>query len=104
VSSGQHEPFEGDAAPTNVRSYVLERDGNCCRHCGQFVEVPHLHHIDYRSQGGKNTPANLITLAPRCHLYVVHANKTLWQPVLHRLTELPGVTGLQLIRWARRAG
>lgn len=93
--------YEGLAARADVRAFVLDRDDHCCRCCGQWVEIPHLHHIDYRSQGGGNTPGNLITLDPRHHLYVVHGNKRLWQPVLKRCTEVRGVTGRQLIRWAR---
>ena len=100
---------EQDYVPPEVRAEVIERDGQCCRVCGRFVEVPGLHHIDYRSQGGLHLPSNLIVIGwlpgHDCHLPVVHANKRLWQPVLRRLVEpgreLDGVTAHQLLRWYR---
>jgi hypothetical protein len=64
------------------------------------VEVPHVHHIIYRSQGGKDLPENLISLDWKCHA-MVHSNKPLWLPVLQQLTVTPGVNGLQLLRWYR---
>lgn len=102
MTSGPERPFEGMAAPARVREFVLERDGHCCRVCGAYVEYAHLHHIDYRSQGGDNSPGNLITLDPYHHLHTVHGNKRLWQPVLQQLTVQTGITGFQLLRWARR--
>ena len=44
------------------------RDEGKCQHpgCNRTYEVNH-HHIIYRSQGGKNHVANLITLCPEHH-------------------------------------
>ena len=95
---------EGLLAPAAVREFVLERDGHCCRVCGRYVEIPHLHHIDYRSGGGGNHAGNLITLDWRHHLHTVHGNKRLWQPIMQQLTVTTGITGFQLLRWARVAG
>ena len=86
--------------PGSTREYVIERDGNVCRCCGQYVEIPHVHHIIYRSQGGLNLPSNLISLDWKCHM-TVHSNKPLWLPVMQQLTKTPGVNGLQLLRWYR---
>jgi 5-methylcytosine-specific restriction endonuclease McrA len=44
--------------PAAVRRVVLERDGHRCRWCG-VVEGVDLHHILYRSQGGRNDRLNL---------------------------------------------
>lgn len=85
---------------SHVRGFVLNRDGGVCRGCGQYVEAPHVHHIIYRSQGGKDLPENLISLDWQCHARV-HSNKPLWLPVLQQLTVTPGVNGLQLLRWYR---
>ena len=94
--------LEGLAAPARVREFVLDRDGHCCRVCGAYVEVPHLHHIVLRSQGGLNSVENLITLDGDCHLYVVHKNTRLWTPVLQQCVKTPGVTARQLMRWQER--
>ncbi len=96
---------EDETVPANVRSQVLERDGGCCRVCGRYTERPALHHIAYRSEGGLDVPANLITIGwlpgEDCHLRVVHAHKRLWQPILQVVVATDGVNGLQLLRWAR---
>jgi hypothetical protein len=85
--------------PADVRDMVLERDGSSCRVCGRYVEYPALHHIRYRSEGGLDVPANLITIGwlpgHDCHLPVVHANKRLWQPILLEIAEKPWLTALQ---------
>jgi predicted restriction endonuclease len=48
-----------------LREKILERDGYKCRNCGSFaVEV---YHIKPRSEGGSDTPENLITLCYHCH-------------------------------------
>ena len=89
--------------PTDVREQVLDRDGSCCRVCGRYVEYPALHHIRYRSEGGPDSLDNLVTVGwlpgHDCHLSVVHANKRLWQPILLRTVESPGMTGYQVGRW-----
>ena len=89
--------------PADVREYVIDRDGSACKVCGQYVEHPALHHVEYRSQGGLDVPANLVTIGwlpgHDCHLTVVHANKRLWQPILLAIVDQPGVTALQWRRW-----
>jgi 5-methylcytosine-specific restriction endonuclease McrA len=98
---------ESALTPPEIRAAVLERDGRCCRICGAWQASPALHHIQYRSGGGADTVANLITLcwlpgSADCHLRRAHANKRLWQPILEQLVLTPGVTGLQWLRWVRR--
>lgn len=88
----------------SLREQVIERDGSCCRVCGRYVETPALHHIAYRSEGGRDELDNLVTVGwlpgHDCHLTVVHANKRLWQPILRQVVATPGVTALQLRRWS----
>lgn len=90
--------------PSHVREYVIDRDGSCCRVCGQYVEHPALHHIRYRSEGGLDVPSNLVTIGWQpghdCHLPVVHANKKLWQPILLAIADVPAITALQARRWS----
>ena len=52
----------------NLRDIVLTRCGGYCEHCGK--PLPNnfaLHHRKLRSQGGANTPDNLIAVHHECH-------------------------------------
>ena len=51
----------------NVKSYILHRDGYQCRKCKTKKGKLHVHHVIFRSNGGTNTPSNLITLCESCH-------------------------------------
>lgn len=58
----------------NVKAYILHRDGYACQQCGKDKISLHVHHIKFRSQGGTDTPDNLITLCHNCH-DKLHAGK-----------------------------
>ena len=88
------------AIPVATREQILTRDARLCRLCGAHSEVLHVHHIVYRSQGGKNTRDNLVSLDWRCHDRV-HSNKRIWLPVLQQVAVTDGVNGIQLLRWYR---
>lgn len=51
----------------NVKQYVLHRDGYTCKKCKQDKCRLEVHHILFRSNGGTNSPDNLITLCSSCH-------------------------------------
>ena len=51
----------------NVKAYVLHRDGYQCQKCKTKKGKLHVHHIVFRSNGGTDTPSNLITLCEGCH-------------------------------------
>ncbi len=51
----------------NVKQYVLHRDGYTCKKCGQANCKLEVHHILFRSNGGSDSPDNLITLCSSCH-------------------------------------
>lgn len=54
-----------DTGPSRkVRNLVLERDGRACVCCGRSVigQVYSLQHRKRRSQGGTNSPSNLVTV------------------------------------------
>lgn len=53
----------------NVKAFVLHRDGYRCLsgRKGKHSEKLHVHHIVFKSQGGTDTPSNLITLCETCH-------------------------------------
>lgn len=64
------EAIAGDAeTPPALRRKILDRDGHRCVHCGGRRGL-HAHHVQWRSQGGATTAANLITLCARCHSLV----------------------------------
>lgn len=48
-----------------VRTQVVERDRLRCRGCGKPGEE--VHHIIFRSHGGKDEPNNLVTICRNCH-------------------------------------
>jgi 5-methylcytosine-specific restriction endonuclease McrA len=59
----------------NLKAYILDRDGYACQQCGKDKNVKlHVHHIKFRSEGGTDTPKNLITLCESCH-DSLHAGK-----------------------------
>ncbi len=70
---------------------VLLRDGGRCRMCG--ANNIHLHHIEYRSEGGLHTDWNLVCLCQKHH-DTVHANKRRWQHVLQWMLVAQYVNGL----------
>ncbi len=53
----------------NVKAYILERDNYKCQsgRKTKHSEKLHIHHIQFRRNGGTNTPSNLITLCECCH-------------------------------------
>jgi 5-methylcytosine-specific restriction endonuclease McrA len=50
---------------------VLDRDGWRCQFCGYRQEL-HIHHVQFRSEGGVDESWNLLTLCSDCH-NAVHA-------------------------------
>ena len=53
----------------NIKAYILDRDHYRCqsRQKVKHAEKLHVHHIQFRCNGGTNTPSNLITLCEDCH-------------------------------------
>lgn len=50
----------------NTRKAILKRDDELCVRCGaQFNEI---HHIVFRSQGGKGTVDNGVCICTPCHI------------------------------------
>lgn len=45
---------------------ILQRDNWKCRSCGMRSGVC-CHHIVFRSQGGEDTPENILVLCSACH-------------------------------------
>jgi len=51
----------------NIKAYVLYRDDYQCQKCKTKKGKLHVHHVVFRSNGGTDTPSNLITLCESCH-------------------------------------
>ena len=60
--------------PRKVRDAVVARADGCCERCGRWAEGGSLHHRKLRSQGGRDTVANLVLLhgsgVTGCHGHV----------------------------------
>ena len=52
---------------TNAQEYVLCRDQHTCKMCKKKTDNLQVHHVIWRSNGGSNTPENLLTLCDKCH-------------------------------------
>ncbi|SIO43152.1 HNH endonuclease [Singulisphaera sp. GP187] len=53
----------------NIKAYVLHRDDYACQ-SGRKVKHSqklNVHHVTFRSNGGTDTPSNLLTLCESCH-------------------------------------
>ena len=85
-----------------LREAVFTRDGYICQCCGKTVKdgvILHVHHIQYRSQGGTNRMGNLITVCEKCHTPENHkpgGNLYGWKPTLK---SFKGATFMTAIRW-----
>lgn len=66
-----------------VYNKVLERDNHRCRLCYSTWWLQ-IHHIIYRSQGGKHIEENLMMLCKSCH-DKVHSSKKTWQVKLKQM-------------------
>lgn len=58
--------------PQKLRLYVLYRDHYVCRDCGATYGDTggrfEIHHVIPVSEGGKDSPENLVTLCSGCHV------------------------------------
>ncbi len=65
LEEGAHVELEVKTPPA-LRRQVLARDGTQCRSCRSRHGLM-VHHMEFRSEGGRTSPENLITLCMRCH-------------------------------------
>ncbi len=98
----QKAPNSATLIPDDVRAKVVARDDGRCRFCGTPRGVD-LHHVVYRSQGGKHTPDNLLSLCG-VHHALVHSSKRRFMPLCKGVLWLmyeknQRVTIPQLERW-----
>lgn len=62
---------------TKTRKAVYRREGYRCAVCDDPRHLQ-IHHVVKRSQGGSNSPHNLVCLCPSCHALVHGTNLTDW--------------------------
>lgn len=85
-----------------LREAVFSRDDYTCQCCGRTLKdkaIFHVHHIIYRSQGGTNRMANLITVCEKCHTPKNHkpgGKLYNWKP---KVRSFKGATFMSTIRW-----
>ncbi len=99
--------------PASLRAEVKARDGeNRCRGCGRVVENISVHHVNFGAGMGARRRHDLDNLIQLCFLYPIapgveacheraHGRKDYWIPILQQVIATPGMTALQLDRWAR---
>ena len=85
---------------SNVREYVLYRDGHKCQCCkGKSKDSKlHVHHIESRKAGG-DAPNNLITLCSKCHA-MYHRGEIELPKTARRGTSLRDATQMGIMRKA----
>lgn len=81
---------------SNVKAYVLARDRYSCQ-CGKngCSSVLHVHHIRFKSNGGGDSPNNLITLCSKHHK-MLHDGKLSLEVKSHK--SLKSETAMSAIR------
>jgi hypothetical protein len=89
--------------PNTVQQRVLERDKWMCQAPGCSRPVAHVHHIEFRAQGGPDEEWNLISLCAVHHLRGVHMGRLRvigkapdqlrWDVIDRRRARLRGATG-----------
>ena len=63
----------GGKGPQGARRLVALRSGGICEFCRVAKATEH-HHRKRRTQGGKNSEANLVHLCHDCHHVKIHGN------------------------------
>jgi predicted restriction endonuclease len=67
----------GANVSNKIRKEVYRRDGFRCALCDSTIGIQ-LHHVVKRSQGGTESPQNLITLCSDCHALAHGMNLRRW--------------------------
>ncbi len=61
------------AERNTLQRRVLDRDRGWCQVPGCSRAALHVHHVQFRSHGGDDAPANLVSLCAAHHLHGIHA-------------------------------
>lgn len=58
-----------------LTDFIINRDGNSCQKCKAVGVKLHVHHIQFKSHGGSDSPDNLISLCKKCHSFIHKESK-----------------------------
>lgn len=90
----------------NLREYILHRDNHKCQNpnCKNKDKQPilEIHHIKYQSNGGTDTPNNLMTLCNKCHTTPNHKEGKFlydWQTNKPKIRGFKDATFMSIVRW-----
>lgn len=90
----------------NLREYILHRDNHKCQNPNcknkSKEQILEIHHIKYRSEGGSDSPNNLITLCSKCHTSPNHKKgKFLYDWCINgkKVRGFKDATFMSMIRW-----
>lgn len=90
----------------NLREYILHRDNHKCQNPNcknkDIQPILELHHIIYQSNGGTDTPGNLITLCNKCHTTPNHKEGKFlygWQTNKPKIRGFKDATFMSAVRW-----
>lgn len=90
----------------NLREYILHRDNHKCQNpnCKNKDKNPilEIHHIIFKSNGGTDTPSNLITLCNKCHTTSNHKKGKfldIWQVEKPKIRGFKDATFMSIVRW-----
>lgn len=81
---------EGLLHESNLREYVLHRDGHKCRYCGATGVALNLDHVIPRSRQGPSTPGNLVASCVPCNQKKGNRSAAeLGHPEVQKLVDIP---------------
>lgn len=90
----------------NIREYVLHRDDHKCQNpdCKnkKKEQILEIHHIRFKSQGGSDSPSNLITLCDKCHTSPNHKKGKFlydWCENGKKVKGFRDATFMSMVRW-----
>lgn len=90
----------------NLREYILHRDDHKCQNpnCKNKDTnlILEIHHIIFKSNGGTDTPSNLITLCNKCHTPANHKKGEFlyeWQTSKPKIRGFKDATFMSIVRW-----
>ena len=90
----------------NLREYILHRDNHKCQNPNcknkDSQQILEIHHIKYQSNGGTDTPNNLITLCTKCHTTINHKEGKIlydWQFNKPKIRGFKDATFMSIVRW-----
>lgn len=67
IAENWNKRMERQTVPAAMRRAVFERDGDCCKYCGDIIGPFHLDHVWPVCEGGKTAVDNLVVACEPCN-------------------------------------